>query len=187
MTFGLIGFFNSMVWLDESLKSFDAQVKNMYERRTDLVPQVAAVVKKYAQYEKGTLEEVVKLREASKNFDTLQNLAKDWKVNSTEYSNLLASTLSTLKITIEAYPTLKADSQFTNLFTTLEWSENRIRVAIKDYNDNVANFNLKVRSIPYGFFFSKMLGFNEKERVNPPEWKEIKAVPNVDNLLDTSK
>lgn len=54
--FGAIGFYNSMVGMEERLSSMDAQVKNMYERRTDLVPQVAAVVKKYAEYEKGTLE-----------------------------------------------------------------------------------------------------------------------------------
>ncbi|MDD2515634.1 MAG: LemA family protein [Candidatus Gracilibacteria bacterium] len=180
---GLIGFYNSMVGLDETLKSMDSQVNNMYERRVDLVPQVAAVVKKYAEYEKGTLEGVTRLREASNNLANLGDLAAQGKVNTQEYSNLLASTMSSLKVTVEAYPQLKADTQFTNLFTTLEGSENRIRVAIKDYNDNIVSYNLKARSIPYGFFFSKMFGFNEKERINPPEGKEIKAVPDVDNLL----
>lgn len=147
--FGAMGFYNSMVSMEESLISMDSQVKNMYERRTDLVPQVAAVVKKYAEYEKGTLEGIVKLREASANLDALQNLTKEGKVTSAEYSNLLTSTLSTLKITMEAYPLLKADTQFTNLFTTLEGSENRIRVEIKNYNDSVAVYNLQVRSFPY--------------------------------------
>lgn len=41
-----------MVGMEESLKSIDAQVKNMYDRRVDLVPQVAAVVKRYAEYER---------------------------------------------------------------------------------------------------------------------------------------
>ena len=182
--FGAIGFYNSMVAQEESLKSMDAQVKNMYERRTDLVPQVAAVVKKYAEYEKGTLEGVTKLREASSNLDTLQGLAKDGKVTSADYSNLLASTMATLKVTMEAYPTLKADTQFTNLFTTLEGSENRIRVEIKNYNDAVAGYNLSVRGFPYGKLFSGMFGFSEKERINPPEGKDIKSVPNVDQLLN---
>lgn len=52
LVFGAVGFYNSMIGMDESIKSMDAQVKNMYERRTDLVPQVAAVVKKYAEYER---------------------------------------------------------------------------------------------------------------------------------------
>lgn len=92
--------------------------------------------------------------------------------------------MSTLRITMEAYPQLKADSQFTNLFTTLEGSENRIRVEIKNYNDAIAGYNLKVRSFPYGKLFSGMFGFSAKERINPPEGKDIKSVPNVDKLLD---
>lgn len=92
--------------------------------------------------------------------------------------------MATLKITMEAYPQLKADSQFTNLFTTLEGSENRIRVEIKNYNDAVAGYNLKVRSFPYGKMFSSIFGFSQKDRINPPEGKDIKSVPNVDTLLD---
>ena len=184
---GAIGFYNSMVRMEESLISMDSQVKNMYERRTDLVPQVAAVVKKYAEYEKGTLEGIVKLREASGNLDTLQALAKEGKVTSSDYSNLLASTMATLKVTMEAYPQLKADTQFNNLFTTLEGSENRIRVEIKNYNDAVATYNLSVRSFPYGKLLSGMFGFSQKDRINPPEGKEIKAVPDVNKLLDSGK
>lgn len=182
--FGAIGFYNSMVGMEESLSSMDAQVKNMYERRTDLVPQVAAVVKKYAEYEKGTLEGVTKLREASNNLASLEAMAKEGKVATSEYSNLLAQTMSTIKVTLEAYPELKADTQFTNLFTTLEGSENRIRVEIKNFNDAVAGYNIAVRAFPYGKIFSPIFGFAQKERINPPEDKEIKAVPNVDNLLD---
>lgn len=92
--------------------------------------------------------------------------------------------MSTLKITMEAYPQLKADSQFTNLFTTLEGSENRIRVEIKNYNDAVTGYNLSVRSFPYGKILSPIFGFSTKERINPPEGKEIKAVPDVDKLLE---
>ncbi len=53
---GLVGFYNGTVALQEDLNSLNAQVQSMYERRVDLVPQVAAVVKKYAEHEKGTLE-----------------------------------------------------------------------------------------------------------------------------------
>lgn len=182
---GAVGFYNSLVGMEESLNSLDSQVKNMYERRTDLVPQVAAVVKKYAEYEKGTLEGIVKLREASVGLDILQNLAKDGKTASPEYSNLLASTLSTLKITMEAYPELKADTQFSNLFTVLEGSENRIRVEIKNYNDAIAGYNIKVRSFPYGKILSPIFGFSQKDRINPPEDKDIKSAPDVGTLLDT--
>jgi LemA protein len=58
-------------------------------------------------------------------------------IKSPEFNNLLASTLSTVKLTVEQYPELKADTQFTALLTELEGSENRIRTAIKDFNDTV--------------------------------------------------
>lgn len=67
---------------------------------------------------------------------------------SPEFSSLLASTMSTIKLTMEAYPELKADTQFTALMTEIEGSENRIRTAIKDYNDRVASYNLQTRSFP---------------------------------------
>lgn len=93
--------------------------------------------------------------------------------------------MSAIRVTIEAYPQLKADGQFTNLFTTLEGSENRIRVEIKNYNDAIAAYNLSVRSFPYGKIFSPVFGFAEKARITPPEGKDIKSVPNVDKLLET--
>jgi LemA protein len=182
----IMSYYNSIIWLDENLKSLDSQVKNMYERRVDLIPQVSAVVKKYMQYEKWTLVDIVKLREASDNLDKLQWMIKSWDVKSTEVSSLLASTMSQLKVTLEAYPTLKADTQFTSLFTELEWSENRIRVSIKDYNDLVAIYNMKIRWFP-GSMIASIFNFKMAERINPPAGKDIKAIPDVNNLLDTTK
>lgn len=60
-----IGFYNGMIASDESLRSLQAQVDNMYERRVDLLPQMTAVVKKYAEYESGTLANIVGLREGA--------------------------------------------------------------------------------------------------------------------------
>lgn len=178
-----VGYRNGLVGMDENLISFNAQVQNMQERRTDLIPQVAAVVKNYVAHERGTLESVTKLRTAGDNLDKLEALGKAGKSNTAEYSNLLSSTLSSIKVTMEAYPTLKADTQFTNLFVELEGSENRIRTAIKDYNDAVGQYNVSVRSFPNGVLFSGLFGFHEKQRINPPEGKDIKSVPNVDSLL----
>jgi LemA protein len=179
-----IGFYNSMVGMDEWLKSLQAQVDNMYERRVDLIPQLTAVVKKYTEYESGTLKDVVALREWTANLEALQWMADAGQTKSPEFNNLLASTLSSIKLTIEAYPELKADTQFTALFTELEGSENRIRTAIKDFNDTVSGYNLKVRSFPRGKLFSWMFGFTAKERITPPAEKAIKEVPNVEELLN---
>lgn len=170
--------------MDEWLQSLEAQVDNMYERRVDLIPQITAVVKKYTEYESGTLKDVVALREWSANLEKLQGMAAAGDIKSPEFNNLLASTLSTVKLTVEQYPELKADTQFTALLTELEGSENRIRTAIKDFNDTVGGYNLKVRSFPRGKLLSWLFWFSEKDRITPSEEKAIKDVPNVEELLN---
>lgn len=180
---GSIWYYNNLISMQETIKSQHAQVENMYERRTDLVPQIAAVVKKYAEYESSTLKWIVELREASNNLAKLQSMIWEWKVKSAEFDNVLASTLSTIKLTVESYPNLKADTSFMALFTELEWSENRIRTEIKSYNDQVWTYNMKIRSFPYWKIMSMFFGFKSEERITPPEWKDIKAIPDVNNLL----
>ena len=100
-----------------------------------------------------------------------------------DFSSLLASTLGVLKVTVEAYPELKADQQFQNLYVTLEGSENRIRTEIMNYNNMIIDYNLKVRSFPWGKIFSGLFGFEQKERITPPADKDIKSVPDVDSML----
>lgn len=179
---GLKNYYNTMIAAQEPLTSVRAQVDNMYERRKDLVPQVAAVVKKYAEYESGTLVGVTALRSQNANLDALTAMAAKGDIKSDQFSSLLASTMGGIKISMEAYPELKADTQFTNLYTTLEGSENRIRTSIKDYNDAIVNYNIKTRTFPRGFF-GRMLGFKPLDRITPPAGKDITAVPDVEQLL----
>ncbi len=172
--------YNGLLWADENIQSLEAQVDNMYERRADLVPQVTAVVKKYTEYEGGVLTGIAGLRS---NATALQNMAAQGDVKSEQFGALLASTLGGMKIISENYPVLKADTQFTNLYTTLEGSENRIRTAIMDYNNAIAPYNTRVRKFPTNIV-ANMLGMGIKERITPLEDKDITAVPDVDWLLN---
>ena len=172
--------YNGLLWIDENLQSLEAQVDNMYERRADLVPQVTAVVKKYAEYEGGVLTGIAGLRS---NATALENMAKQGDVKSEAFWSLLASTLGGMKIISENYPVLKADTQFTNLYTTLEWSENRIRTAIMDYNNAITPYNTRVRTFPTNIV-ANFLGLWTKERITPPSDKDITTVPNVEELLN---
>jgi len=172
--------YNGLLSSDESIKSKQAQVENMYERRADLVPQVTAVVKKYAEYEGWVLTGIAGLRS---NATALENMAKQGDVKSEAFWTLLASTLGGMKIISENYPVLKADTQFTNLYTTLEGSENRIRTAIMDYNDAIIPFNTKVRTFPTNLI-ANVLWMGVKNRITPAEDKDIKAVPDVEWLLN---
>ncbi len=178
------GFYNNMVSMDEQINSQQAQVENVYERRVDLVPQVAAVVKNYVEYEGSTLENITALRTQSQNLQQLDQMVENGNYTSAEFSSLLASTLGGLRVAVEAYPELKANEQFTNLFVTLEGSENRIRTEIMNYNDMIASYNLKVRSFPWGKLLSGLFGFEQKDRITPPADKEIKEVPDVDEMLN---
>ncbi len=179
-----VSFYNGMIGLDESIKTQQAQVDNVYERRVDLVPQVTAVVKKYTEYEGSVLTGIVALRSQSANLDQLNAMIQNGDYKSSDFSSLLASTLGGLKVTVEAYPQLKADTQFNNLYVTLEGSENRIRTEIMNYNNMVIDYNLKVRTFPWGKLFSGLFGFEEKARITPPEDKDIKQVPDVEGLLN---
>lgn len=179
-----VSFYNGMISLDEGIKTQQAQVDNVYERRVDLVPQVAAVVKKYTEYEGSVLTGIAALRSQSANLDQLNAMISQGDYKSSDFSSLLASTLGGLKVTVEAYPQLKADTQFNNLYVTLEGSENRIRTEIMNYNNMVIDYNLKVRTFPWGKLFSGIFGFEEKARITPPEDKDIKQVPDVENLLN---
>lgn len=177
-------YYNSVIVLDEQITTQDAQVQNVYERRVDLVPQVAAVVKKYTEYEGSTLSGIVALRSQSANLDQLNGMIAKGDFKSADFSSLLASTMGGIKVTLEAYPQLKADQQFNNLYVTLEGSENRIRTEIMNYNDMIVDYNLKVRSFPRGKIFSWLFGFDQKERITPPADKDIKEVPNVGEMLN---
>jgi LemA protein len=175
-----MGVYNWLLQSDEEIKTLQAQVDNMYERRSDLVPQVSAVVKKYAEYEWWVLTGIAWLRS---NATALENMAKAGDVKSEAFGTLLASTMGGMKIISENYPTLKADQQFTNLYTTLEGSENRIRTAIMDYNNAIIPYNTKTRTFPTNLV-ANFLHMWAKNRITPTEWKDIKAVPDVEWLLN---
>lgn len=169
--------------MQEPLLSQESQVKNMYERRVDLIPNMAKTVKAYAAHERGTFEWISKLRSSAQELDTLNKLIEQGKVTSVEVSNQIGSLISGLKVTMEAYPQLKADTQFNALLVELEGSENRIRVEIKKYNDMVAEYNTLLRVFP-GNVVASLFKFTPKDRINPPADKDIKKVPDVGEVFD---
>lgn len=178
------GFYNSRITMGPGLDNQYAQVQNMYERRADLIPQLTAVVKKYAEYESGTLLAVVEARnEASKNLEVLSQMVEAGQIQTPDFSAILGSTMAGLKVAVEAYPELKADTQFTSLFTELEGTENRIRTSIMDYNNAATNYNASLVRIPDRYYASWMW-FSTKELITPPSDKDIKTVPDVEGLLE---
>jgi LemA protein len=128
--------------LQEGWSGIDVQLK----RRADLVPNLVQVVRGYAGHEKGTLEEVTKLRSAATSASEIDARA------SAERS--LGGGLKQLFALAEAYPDLKANSQFLELQKTLSDVEDQLQYARRYYNGTVRNFNTLVQMVPSNFIAS---------------------------------
>lgn len=128
-----------------------ANVESSYQRRADLIPNLVATVKGYANHEKETLEAVIKARaEATKptiNVDesalSPENMAKFQQAQQG-----LSGALSRLLVSVERYPELKADQGFLELQSQLEGTENRINVERNRFNDLAGAYNIFIQKFP---------------------------------------
>jgi LemA protein len=141
---------NEIPTLDEQVKAAWAQVQNQYQRRADLIPNLVATVKGYAQHEEQVLREVT---EARSKVAQMQ-VPPDILTNPTAFQAFqqnqaqLTQALSRLLVVSERYPDLKANQNFLSLQSQLEGTENRIAVARRDYIDAVRQYNTVLRTIP---------------------------------------
>lgn len=140
---GLIGTYNSLQQLDESVNSNWAQIENQLLRRNDLIPNLVNTVKGYASHEKSIFTDIAEAR--AKLSGAVQN--KDVKgVN--QANAQFNGALSRLLAIAENYPDLKANQNFIALQDEIAGTENRLAVARKDYNDSVRVINANIRTFP---------------------------------------
>lgn len=148
--FYFIGVYNSLVVLktriQEALSGIDVQLK----RRADLIPNLVETVKGYAKHEKGVFENVTKARSALMSAETVQEKA--------EADNMLTGALKSLFAVAEAYPDLKANSNFEELQRQLEDTEDKIAYSRQFYNSNVLDYNAKIAMFPSNIV-AGMFGF----------------------------
>ncbi len=147
-----ISLFNGLVKLEEGVDAQWANVETSYQRRADLIPNLVATVKGYADFEQQTLTQVIEARaKATQVTIDPTNLTPENIAQFQAAQDELSSALSRLLVTIERYPDLKANQNFLELQSQLEGTENRISVERRKYNELAKDFNATIRKIPRNF------------------------------------
>jgi LemA protein len=160
----VLGTYNNLVGLGQGVDAQWAQVENQYQRRADLIPNLVKTVEGAADFEKSTLEEVVRAR-ASVGQATidLKNVPNDPAAMAQFQAaqDGLSSALSRLLVVVERYPDLKANANFRELQAQLEGTENRIAVERGRYNERAQAYNTARLRFP-AVLFANLLGMREK-------------------------
>ena len=156
------GVYNNLVQADEQVRSQWGNVENQYQRRADLVPNLVATVKGYAQHEQTTLENVIKARaKATQMTIDPTNLNEETMAQFQQVQGELGSALSRLLVSVEAYPDLKANQNFLDLQAQLEGTENRIATERTRFNDGAQVYNTQIRHFPNNIV-AAISGFKQK-------------------------
>ena len=169
----IIGIYNRLVGLKNRVEYANGSVDAMFKQRYDLIPNLVAAVKQYMQHEKGLLETLTGLRSKSQNPDLTE--AERNTLNSE-----IDKALNSFNVTVENYPDLKADQQFSMLQASLNECEGQIAAARRTYNATVMNYNNGLEMFPTNIVAS-MMGYKQKMMIEAIE--EEKQRPNVAELF----
>jgi LemA protein len=141
---------NSVPTKQEAAKAKWADVQAAFQERANLIPNLAEVAKGAAEQERGILTDVIEARAKATsiqvNADDLNDPAKMAQYQAAQQQ--LGSGIGRLLANFEAYPDLKSISNYQMLQSQLEGQENRIRIAIRDYNAAVQDYNTTIRTFP---------------------------------------
>ena len=148
-----ISIYNGLVAMRQRVDQAFADVDVQLKQRHDLVPNLVETVKGYATHERGTLDDVVKARNAAVAAPTL-----DQKVAA---ENMLSGALRQLFALSEAYPDLKANQNFQQLQVQLTDIENKLAASRRFFNNAVQEYNTGIQQFPAAVFAGGM-GFTPK-------------------------
>jgi len=150
--------------IENSLSQIDVQLK----RRADLIPNLISTVKGFVKHEKAAIKAVTDARKALVGAQGIENKIKA--------DNMLESALKSIFAIAEAYPDLKANTNFLELQRELSSTEDRVAYSRQFYNDSILSYNNLVRTMP-GAFFAKLYGKKEMEylKIAEAEKKVVKV------------
>lgn len=149
----LVSMYNSLVKMRNNRENAFADIDVQLKQRHDLVPQLVETVKGYAAHEKDTLERVINARNGA-----IGAKAIDEKIVA---ENALSSALSGLKITLEAYPDLKANQNFLQLQEEIADLENKLSSVRRYFNSATKEYNNAVETFPSNIL-AGMFGFRKE-------------------------
>ena len=157
------GLNNQLVGLEQNVNEKWAQVQNVYQRRTDLIPNLVETVKGFAAQERTVLNEVISARARASAIQLPPEALSDPSAlrQFQAAQNQLGGALSRLLVTVERYPELRSNQNFLTLQSQLEGTENRITVERQRFNEAVREYNTRLRIFP-GSIVAGMQGFREK-------------------------
>ncbi len=182
MAIGLAGCgYNNIQSLDEQTKAAWSEVVNQYQRRADLIPNLVATVKGFAQQEQDVLLGVTNARAKVGSIQASPELLNDPQAFAKfqQAQGELTSALSRLLVVTENYPQLKSDQNFRDLQAQLEGTENRIAVARQRYIKSVQDYNTTVRQFPANLT-AMVFGYKPKPNFTVENEAVIAKPPTVD-------
>ncbi|MDX1332444.1 MAG: LemA family protein [Robiginitalea sp.] len=159
-----VGFNNTAVEYEANAKTAWSNVESSYQRRNDLIGNLVKTVQGAADFERGTLTDVIEARaKASATNISADNLTPENLAAFQEAQSGLSSALSRLLVTVERYPELKANQNFLELQTQLESTENRINVERNRFNEAVNTYDIHISTFP-NKLLAGMFGFEDMPR-----------------------
>lgn len=168
LALAFIAIYNSLVGKRNKVRNSWSQIDVQLKRRFDLIPNLVETVKGYATHERGTFEQVTAARTKYMNAGTPDDMMKA--------NGELTQVLGRLFAVAEAYPELKANSNFMELQAELSKTEDKISFSRQFYNDVVMDYNNTVQMFPSSFVAS-VTGFREEPFFNVDESE--KSAPQV--------
>lgn len=169
----VISTYNSLVKLDERVNEAWSDITVQLKYRADLIPNVIETVKGYATHEKDVFAEVTKARSATMSANSVSSAA--------EAEKSMQSALGRLFAIAEAYPELKANTNFQQLQLQLQDVEDKIQAARRFYNAGAKSLNTKIKTFPTNFINNMIGHFKKRDYFEVPddEKSRIEKAPEV--------
>ena len=169
----IVGIYNNLVGLNERVNEAWSDITVQLKYRADLIPNVVETVKGYAKHEKETFEMVTEARSAVMGAKTVKQAA--------EAENAMQGALGKIFAIAEAYPELKANTNFQTLQTQLQDVEDKIQAARRFYNSGAKELNTKIKTFPASLINSMFGHFKKRDyfEVADTEKAKIEQAPEV--------